>query len=331
MNPIKAQKLKVLRDKLEALQNPVEDISQFFINEELANISERLKSNPTMKSLQKFNADLTKLQTEVSKLRIDFDFAPLQQVIKQVQKEFKQGQANLMSEFETKLRELPQTPDLTNNLNALRIEFENRIKNLPQPKDFGPDLENIRQQLQEIVTNNIEEGKLEKEEVEKLLAKLRREIMDRINNLGGGSINRQIFIGGADALTKYSDINLKAGSNVTITYTNNNTTKKVDITFAATGGSGSGIVRSINNISSDTTAAASSTTDYVYLISGTTTLTLPDATTNTNLYTVKNVGTGVVTINTTSSQTIDGSLTIVMPVQFTSVDLISDSANWNVT
>ena len=65
---------------------------------------------------------------------------------------------------------------------------------------------------------------------------------------------------------------------------------------------------------------------------GTLTLTMPDATAgNTNLYTVKNVGSGVVTINTTSAQTIDGSSTIVMPVQFTSVDLISDTANWVIT
>lgn len=143
-------------------------------------------------------------------------------------------------------------------------------------------------------------------------------------------MSRQIFIGGADPLTRYTDINLKAGSNVTITYANNNTTKKVDITIASTGGGG-GSVRSINSVSTPTTAGSTSGTDYVYLVSGTTTITLPTAVGNTNLYTIKNVGTGVVTINTTSSQTIDGSLTVSMPVQYTAVDLISDTANWNVT
>jgi hypothetical protein len=144
-------------------------------------------------------------------------------------------------------------------------------------------------------------------------------------------MNRQILIGGVDPLTRYTDINLKSGSNVTITYVNNNTTKKVDVTISSTGGGGGGTVRSINNVSVDTAAGSTSGTDYVYLCSGTMTLTLPDATTNTNLYTVKNVGTGMIIINTTSSQTIDGGLTALLRVQYTSVDLISDTANWNVT
>ena len=93
---------------------------------------------------------------------------------------------------------------------------------------------------------------------------------------------------------------------------------------------GGGITRSINNISTATTAAAASTTDYVYLISGTTTLTLPTAVGNTNRYTLKNVGTNIVTINTTSSQTIDGSTSITMSVRYTALDVISDGTNWNI-
>jgi len=93
---------------------------------------------------------------------------------------------------------------------------------------------------------------------------------------------------------------------------------------------GAGITRSINNISINTTAGASSSTDYVYLISGTTTLTLPTAVGNTNRYTLKNIGINTVTINTTSSQTIDGSTSITMAVQYTAVDVISDGTNWNI-
>lgn len=94
------------------------------------------------------------------------------------------------------------------------------------------------------------------------------------------------------------------------------------------GGSGSGITRSVASISTATTAGASATTDYVYFVSGTTTLTLPTAVGNSNLYTVKNTGVATVTVATTSSQTIDGSTTITLPVANTSVDLISDGANW---
>jgi hypothetical protein len=93
---------------------------------------------------------------------------------------------------------------------------------------------------------------------------------------------------------------------------------------------GSGITRSVSNISTTQTAGATASTDYVYLISGTTTLTLPTAVGNTNRYTLKNVGTNTVTINTTSSQTIDGSTSITMAVQYTALDVISDGTNWNI-
>lgn len=159
------------------------------------------------------------------------------------------------------------------------------------------------------------------------LIKLRTEVLQRIDR-GGGSANRKETFGGTDYLTKYTDINWKAGTNVTLTVANNDTTKMVDVTVAASGG---GTVRSINSVSINTNAGATAGTDYVYLCSGTITITLPTAVANQNLYTIKNVGTGVITIATTGGQTIDGATTQVMPVQFTAVDLISDSANWNIT
>lgn len=327
----KAERLKELRTRLETLQNPVEDISQLFINEELAQISERLKANPTMKALQKFSGDLQKLQTELSNLKIEFNVADIQTAIRQVQKELKQGQVNLLTEFENRLKSLPQVPDLTNNLESLRAEFDLRIKAVPVMEDLKPDLENLKTQLQTIVETDIEQDKQEKEELDKTLAKLRAEIMNRIANIGGGSQNRQILFNSVDRLTKYTDINLKPGANVTFTVVQDDTNKRVNLTIAATGGSGSGITRSIQSISANQTLDSAATTDYVYLCSGTITVTMPDATTNTDLYTIKNVGTGTITINTTSSQTIDGALTQVMPVKFTSVDLISDGSNWGIT
>ena len=156
----------------------------------------------------------------------------------------------------------------------------------------------------------------------------------RLMPLRGGSMNRNISIGGnPSTLSRYTDINLKAGSNVTITYANNDATQNTDITIAATGGSGSvgGVIRSINTISTSQTAGATAGTDYVYICSAGVQLTLPDATSNTNLYTVKNTSTSSVLVSTTSAQTIDGQANIIMPVQFTSIDLISDSANWDIT
>lgn len=94
---------------------------------------------------------------------------------------------------------------------------------------------------------------------------------------------------------------------------------------------GGGTSRTIASISTNTIAGATAGTDYVYFVSGTTTVTLPTAVGNTNMYTIKRVGTNTVTINTTSSQTIDGSLTASLTVQYTSLSLLSDGANWNIT
>ena len=94
--------------------------------------------------------------------------------------------------------------------------------------------------------------------------------------------------------------------------------------------SGNGIQRIISSVSTATTAGSTLLRDYVYFVSGTTTITLPTAVGNSNLYTIKNVGTNTVTISTTSSQTIDGSNTASLPVQYTSLDLLSNGVNWNV-
>jgi hypothetical protein len=116
------------------------------------------------------------------------------------------------------------------------------------------------------------------------------------------------------------------------------TTGNFSSTVTATNfiGSGAGltnipnvIIRSVIAVSTNTTAAANTLTDYVYLVSGTTTLTLPTAVGNTNIYTIKNSGSNTVTVATTSSQTIDGSLTVVLSVD-ASITVISDTANWRI-
>lgn len=97
---------------------------------------------------------------------------------------------------------------------------------------------------------------------------------------------------------------------------------------AVTGVGGSGITRSVSSIAIATTAGAASVTDYVYFITGTTTLTLPTAVGNTNRYTVKSVS-GVTTVAAATAQTIDGAATIGIAV-FDSVDLVSNGTEWKV-
>ena len=94
---------------------------------------------------------------------------------------------------------------------------------------------------------------------------------------------------------------------------------------------GTGISRGIYSVSTNTTAGNGANVDYVYLVSGTTTITLPTAVGNTNTYTIKRVDGGTVSIATTSSQTIDGSASpITINVQYVSLTVVSDGSNWNI-
>ena len=86
--------------------------------------------------------------------------------------------------------------------------------------------------------------------------------------------------------------------------------------------------RSIITISSPTTAGAVAGLDYTYFVSGTTTLTLPTAVGNTNVYIVTNTGVNTVTVATTSAQTINGSATVTLPIPNMSLDFISNGSNW---
>lgn len=87
--------------------------------------------------------------------------------------------------------------------------------------------------------------------------------------------------------------------------------------------------RSIVSTSGNTPAGAVAGTDYVYLVTGAHTVTLPTAIGNTNRYTVKNNHSAAITVDTTSSQTIDGTTTISVPPA-NAVDIISNNANWSI-
>lgn len=91
---------------------------------------------------------------------------------------------------------------------------------------------------------------------------------------------------------------------------------------------GSGITRSIVSTSGNVTAGTTASTDYVYIISGAHTVTLPTAVGNTNKYTLKNAHSSPVTLAFTSGQTADGA-GITLGVN-ESVDLISDNTNWRI-
>lgn len=303
---------------------------------ELKTVVTKLQEDLTVQSLEEVNRQFTNLKKTfvpltaiIEKLRVDLDTRDL---------DFKTGLNTRLNELNQELsdtRGLSKDRFTSINEEIIKIQADLRLLSEKKPPEI-PDFAKQIVESEKKIVDLIEKGDKTKEieglttALEEGLKKLRQELIARLNEKGGGNMNRQVYIGGADPLTKYTDINWKAGSNVTLSYQNNDTTKKVDITVASSGGGGS--TRSINSIAINTNAGSASGTDYVYLCSGTLTITMPTTVGNTNLYTIKNIGAGIVTIATIGGETIDGSSTIVMPVQFTSVDLVSNnSGDWAIT
>lgn len=72
--------------------------------------------------------------------------------------------------------------------------------------------------------------------LEEVVDTLRPEIFTRFSWMhGGGNANRNIQVNSVNVLTPYTDINLIAGTGITITTVANNTTKYADMTITATG------------------------------------------------------------------------------------------------
>jgi hypothetical protein len=125
------------------------------------------------------------------------------------------------------------------------------------------------------------------------------------------------------AIKTYADTKVPQVRNLTINGTTYNLSADRSWTITAS-------ATSVNVVSTNTAAGSAASTDYVYLVSGTTTITLPTPSGNTNRYTIKNVGTNIVSIATTSGL-IDGSTApITINIQYVSLDLISDGTNWNI-
>lgn len=328
-------------------------------DEGIAKLKAELRDKIQVNTLDEVNSELDKF-----KRKIDID--PLIQSVDTLRENFGDQVEVLISQLNDRVAELSNLNTKTANASNERVDELNdeissvrgQIKDLITQKNselqslrenIDVQTESIRTEIKKEISSKVslvkkdleslvedigvskKETNKSIEEVNKKFPELRTEIMSRLSERGSGNMNRNIAIGGnTSVLSKFTDINLKAGSNVTITYSNNQTTKYTDVTISATGGGGSvgGVVRSINTVNTSQTMGNTAGTDYVYLCSAGIKIDLPTASMNTNLYTVKNVSNSSVLI----AGTIDGDVNgIIMPVQYTSVDLISNDTDWNIT
>lgn len=303
---------------------------------------------------------LEEVNLKINKLRKSIDLNPLMEGLGNLESNFKESVLSIFQDIENKTAELRALSTQGNTETSKRAEsLAEEISTLNQTLNsfllsnrtelntVNNDLTKLFEQTKTFATKDEvkvlgeEHSKFSKLTVEDLgklrvdstksLEEAKIELINRINNRGGGNANRNIAIAGNySVLSKYTDINLKPGNNVTFTVVRNETTKYTELTIAATGGSGSvgGVTRNIETISTSQTAGDTAGTDYVYLCSAGLNLTLPTATGNTNMYTIKNISNSSVLVSGTIDDDAGG---VIMPVKYTSIDVISNDTDWKIT
>ncbi len=329
-------------------------------DEGVAKLKAELRQKITVNTLDDVNSELDKFKKRI-------DLQPLIESVDSLREDFSNEIDNLVEQLEGKLGELSnlntQTVSRTNtrsellneeiskvrgqikdlivekneNLSSLNQEFSARVSSLKKEiySDTESKMKLVGTKIESLSDDYFANKKSTSKEIEDLkekIPKLRTDLMNRFADRGAGNMNRQIVVGGnPSTLGKYTDINIKAGNNMTISYQNNETTKQTDITFTSSGGGSStvGIIRSINTINTSQTAGDTAGTDYVYICTAGIRLELPTPLGNSNLYTVKNYSASSVLVAGTIDSDASG---IIMPIQYTSVDLVSNEVdNFNLT
>lgn len=121
-------------------------------------------------------------------------------------------------------------------------------------------------------------------------------------------------------------VKLSDGKEIDAGVIGSSTAQQIISTQVASSNLENGISLPIRNVTGTYTVLVS---DYtLYVTSGTFTITLPDAVVNIGkVYNIKNKGSGITTVATTSSQTIDGSTSITITTN-TNVQIQSNGTGW---
>ena len=219
-----------------------------------------LKQKIQAKTLEDVNGQLDRFKKGL-------DFEPLFTAIKDIDKNFDERirqVASALAEEVSRFDELSKSEreetgskvaessglvdSLRNELETLKTQKEKETNDVIEALKAIPELrasnENtfneIKARLDALEVPEAEEPDLISP-IKQRVEEVRTELISKIASTNHGDhANRNLaFNGNPSVLTRYTDTNFIAGSNVQITYTPNNVTKYTDVTIAATGGSGS--------------------------------------------------------------------------------------------
>lgn len=311
------------------------------VENEMKKVAEKIREEAKIQTI-----DDTKKRIAELKLNIKSTLDSLMNSFDSLKSELVDNEKNLTSTLNIKLDSLRtlmaefRTAD-SNQIRNLSEQITNvkaDIKEISQRKiqipDFASQINKIESDLKKEISALKSDDKQSRDfqkkidKIEQDFIDLRKKAMSALASHGGNA-NRNILVSNnPSTLGRYTDLNIKPGNNITLTYVNNDNLKTTDLTIAASGG---GTSRNISTVSVSSVVAATASTDIVIIASAGIKLTMPTAVSNTNLYTIKNTSTSSVLVVANGSETIDGSANITLTTQYTSVDLISDNSNFQVT
>lgn len=219
--------INVLKKKLEETVNiqTVEDVSR-----QLKNFQNKLDFQPIINEIEKIG-ELFTTKTKELELEIKNKSSELAQAKERGIK----GDENNLVYIQSLNGEISALKiELKESKSSYKVESEKFTKSLSEVSLVEERVNKTLTKIKEDITKSST-----KEEVQKSLTEVRdsidavkRDILSTISNLGGGSQNRQIKVNGIDVLKRYTDINF-IGS---ITATDDNTDKNVDLDFSLVGG-----------------------------------------------------------------------------------------------
>lgn len=136
----------------------------------------------------------------------------------------------LREEFFTMLNaRLTELPDHVQSVSNLRVELSTKLAELEKK-----DIRAIQDQIQDIVSNKIDLATL-KDDLEEKINTVKTEFLKRISSIGGGNANREIRLNSSVMSTRYTDINFIPGSTLGIVVSDNDTSKRADLTVSFDG------------------------------------------------------------------------------------------------
>lgn len=284
------KKLQQLLQKLNSLESslPLSEAKSYLdslLEEETKNFQTKLKENPTIKFLDGFTGKLERFKKDFNLEPIIAEIEAVQKSMEEAKQLSDEEFKKIKEETDLKSTELTSLitnikDDLQNttgkelkgllskissledglsyqrdssdksgqSLKQVMGEFEKKFEDIF--KTFKQREKNDNEHafnLQSVLEDKDKAIKTTQDSIEKL----RRDLFSRLSNLGGGNANRQINVNSSVMSNKYTDINFKNGSNVTITKADDEVNKRVNITIASTGG-GAGNSFSINEVPAGT-------------------------------------------------------------------------------